>query len=436
MNRTVGYAPVYALVLALLFATGNAATAPVPEPASRHSVLIAFCFQQLSCPTEEQRDLGNTPREFVAGPDGAYYGTTAYSNTILTGTFGNAPDAGGSVYRADPVTRTVRPLYQFTQGYYPASWLKLGSDGSIYGGYVHAQDGGFQWQSEGLFRLSSAGVFTIIHDETQHEGFSCNAPVQDSLGNWIGVTTNLHHTEEGANTIYEITPAGHFKILLTLGSGQTFGQYFNCPNYSPVLAGDGNLYGIINGNIDQSAFGAAYRLTPDGTVSIIHTFGPVGVGPRDPPSQPVTPLTVGPDGALYGVGQQPRLQEHGSGNFATFLYRMSLDGQVTYLGSFGWHGVIQDLGKLTRMPDGDFYERGMTFLPGRPFGEFLFRLSPAGFEHAAIDETPSTESGYSQLTRGFDNALYGSSVSDNESQPPGGKYGGGVIFRYVPPPVQ
>src|SRR6185437_14264916 len=258
MNGFWRYAFVCALTaMALLFAMGDVVAAPVNP-----QVLHAFCHPAEGC-TAEQDTFGFGAQGIVAGSDGAYYGTTAYSNTIHDEN-GNI-DAGGSVYRADPTTHKVSVLYQFPEGYYPTSWLKVGSDGNLYGGYRHAVNANADWLSDGFFRLSLDGELKIIFEETQVEGF-------------------------------------------------------DCPNYEPVLAADGNVYGIIMEHALGNT-GAIYRLAPDETFTVLYTFNDKTDG------LPMTPLTVGPDGALYGLARPDSVDwKHMT------MYRISLDGQFINLG--------------------------------------------------------------------------------------------------------
>ncbi|MBS0431088.1 MAG: hypothetical protein JSS21_01580 [Proteobacteria bacterium] len=381
------------MALALLFTTSHVIAAP-----ANPQVLHAFCHPSRQC-TDAQDAFGFGAQDVIAGPDGAYYGTTYYSNTIRDEN-GNL-DGGGSVYRADPLTGIVSVLYQFPEGYYPAYWLKAGPDGYLYGGYRHAIHANAEWLSEGFFRLSLEGEFTIIRDETAFTGFACNAPVRDSLGNLIGITPNI---------VYKVTLGGDFKVLHKLAAG----QYFGCPNYEPALAADGNLYGVFVGSTGGNTSGAIYRITPDDAFTILHDFDAATEG------VPSTPLTLGPEGALYGVSLPYDAAKY-------TMYRMSLDGQFTNLGAFGPEkfSIAQ---KLTLMPDGYFYGSGRSY--GRRDDDILFRLSPAAeYTQLYVNPGVASNSSISMMIRGFDNALYGSSFYD-------GKYGGGVLFRFVPPAVQ
>jgi len=398
MNGYWRHAFMYALMAAtLLLTTSHLAAAPASP-----QVLHAFCDPSNHC-TDEQAVLGHGAQNITAGPDGAYYGTTYFSNTIVDQH--GYSEAGGSVYRVDPVTRTIRALYQFPWGYYPAPWLKVGADGNLYGGYTRT-DPVDSRKYDGFFRLSPEGEFKVIH-EARYAGIACNGPVQDILGNWIGLTN--HFPSRLPAAIYKLSPSGAFKVLHTLAADQSF----SCPN-EPALAADGNLYGVILGSRGGSP-SAIFRLAPDEVFTILHQFDATNEG------TPATPVTIGPDGALYGV-----LFPHHGGQMDS-MYRLSLDGQFTDLGTFGskdW-SIIDE--KLILMPDGYFYGTGFDSYQA---DNVIFRLSPAGaytelYVFPSIDESMVI----SPLIRGFDNALYGTSLY-------GGNYGGGVLFRYMPPPAQ
>lgn len=397
MNAKWGYVFICAVIALTSLFTSNRVIAAPTNP----RVLHAFCNGGPPLCTDEQAALGRVPQGIVAGPDGAYYGTTTYSAYDF--------DAGGVVYRADPVTRKLSVLYQFSKDYYPTAWIKADLDGNLYGGYVHRIDESNKWLSEGLFRISPTGEFSVIVDETKYKNFVCNAPVRDSLGNWIG---SLPH--QGNNSFYKLTPGGGFKLLLTIPD-----HSYYCPTSEPVLAADGNLYGIVLGGVDGGT-GEIYRLAPDDTFTVVHRFfrGTDGV--------PVTPLTLGPDGALYGTLWLASTRV-GS------LYRMSPEGQYTDMGAFG-PANLSITAKLTLMPDGQFYGSARVVDPQHqhPDTDVLFRLSPAGEYTQLYVNTKNVYQGdyISTMIRGFDNALYG-------TDPYGGKYlGGGTLFRYLPPPMQ
>jgi hypothetical protein len=85
------------------------------------------------------------------------------------------------------------------------------------------------------------------------------------------------------------------------------------------------------------------------------------------------------------------------------------------------------------MPDGQFYGSARVVDPHHqhPDVDVLFRLSPAGaYTQLDVNNKNVFQGRYiSTMIHGFDNASYG-------TDPSGGNYYGGTLFRYVPPPVQ
>jgi uncharacterized repeat protein (TIGR03803 family) len=90
-----------------------------------------------------------------------------------------------------------------------------------------------------------------------------------------------------------------------LGSFAGCGPANNCaasddgahPLGALVLAPDGNLYGTTNGE-GTDGFGTIFRVTPAGVRTVVYNFSAPG-GPVA--CRPIGKLTVGADGALYGV---------------------------------------------------------------------------------------------------------------------------------------
>lgn len=276
-------------------------------------ILYAFCHPALDCTIEEEA-FGFISQDIVAAPDGNYYGTTRASSLIVDDD-GNI-DVGGSVYQFTAIAPTApRLVYSFPRGYYPASWLQVSADGSLFGGYSHLDKSDPASKSEGHYRLTPNGEFTIVRDEP-YAGFACNAAVQDGRGNLIGVTTTFPPDAPGF--VYKITPDGSLHVLHTL----TATQRFPCPHYEPVLASDGNLYGILTkAGSGAGSVNAIYRVGSDDSFTIVHEFSSQSEG------SPVSPLTVGPDGRLYGVliKQQPNKPSVTD----NYLYGAALDGQLS-----------------------------------------------------------------------------------------------------------
>jgi uncharacterized repeat protein (TIGR03803 family) len=110
---------------------------------------------------------------------------------------------------------------------------------------------------------------------------------------------------------------------------------------SPLVFGpDGNLYGVCE-DIGRRHAGVIFRVSPDGGgLTVLFEFA-------DSPARSPAGLTLGSDGLFYGVTRW-RQQDYNFG----FVYRMTLDGEVTLLqGPLPWSPD----GPLLESSDGQWY---------------------------------------------------------------------------------
>jgi uncharacterized repeat protein (TIGR03803 family) len=215
----------------------------------------------------------------------------------------------------------------------------------------------------------------------------------------------------------------------------------------PLLqASDGNFYGTTAAGGGYRCFdvdnfcGTIFRLTPDGTATVMHAF-------RGPPSDgwsPTGPLIQGRDGALYGLTTQG-----GAYDFGTF-YKITLDGAYTVLHSFGASpsGGKQPLGSLVEASDGNFYGTtssggGAVHCTTHPMSECgtIFRITPAG-QHTVLHTFGSTPGDGAtpngSLIQTSDGNFYGTTAVGGDLSclpfaqtfPP--IYGCGTVFRMTP----
>ena len=196
--------------------------------------------------------------------EGNFYGTTM-----------NGGGAGrGTVFKltADGV-ETILHVFDQIDGQSPAAGLTIGADGAFYG---VTPAGGLQYGTGTIFRITSDGQLTVIHEFTGGDGSN---PYGELLlgkdGNLYGTTLSGGGT--GLGTIFKITPAGILTVL----------HNFAGPDGASPLAGliqtsDGNFYGTTAG---RGAFysGTIYKLSPAGVLTTLHSFsGTDGEGCRPP----------------------------------------------------------------------------------------------------------------------------------------------------------
>jgi uncharacterized repeat protein (TIGR03803 family) len=122
--------------------------------------------------------------------------------------------------------------------------------------------------------------------------------LQGKDGNLYGTTSQ--GGPAGHGTIFRITPDGTFSVLHPFTDAS-----IECRFPGLVQATDGNFYGVGWGAND-----VIFRLTPDGTFTVLYTF-PGGWRPSQ--------LLQGSDGNLYGT-----TRDDGSGHFLGTVFRFTL----------------------------------------------------------------------------------------------------------------
>ncbi len=173
--------------------------------------------------------------------------------------------------------QTPTVLYSFLNGSsdaaFPTGNIVQGRDGFMYG--VGAASGRGANNTGAVYKISPAGVESVF--------FNFPAQFPDCIsGLTLGTDGNFYGTCEMTNSspgnIYRLTPAGVFTDLHDFTNGGS--------DLPPIQASDGNFYGVVAAGI--------YKMTPAGVFTMIHTFA-------SPDVQPISNLTQGSDGNLYGT---------------------------------------------------------------------------------------------------------------------------------------
>ncbi len=203
----------------------------------------------------------------VAAADGNLYGVTAKGGAINAGT----------LYRLTPAgVRTVLHSFSGWDGMQPGG-LIAGADGHLYGFTVLGGAG----NAGTVFRLTTAGSFTSLASVPGGaEGSEPVALAYGADGHLYGVT-GFGGTED-SGTAFRVTTAGTYTRLAS----------FTAAGGTPatlVAWSDGHLYGTT---VNTST---VFRLTTAGVVSVRASFvsGQQGINPRV--------LVAGPDAFLYGA---------------------------------------------------------------------------------------------------------------------------------------
>lgn len=250
--------------------------------------------------------------------------------------------------------------------------------------------------------------------------------VQGTDGNYYGV--GITGGNNAGGSIFKVTPAGNASRLYAFCATAPC-QDGKGPN-GLVLASDGNFYGTVfrGGSRDS---GGVFRLTTDGTVSILHSFC-TGAGPCTGGVHPVGELIQGSDGALYGTTSQ------GGSHNGGVIFRITLAGEFAVLYSFCSQpncadGVSPNAG-LVEATNGSFY--GTTLSGGANGPGTIFRLSPAGklsTLYSFCAQLSCADGAYprASLMQGSDGNLYGTTSSGGMT---GGACGDGCGTIFAVPP--
>jgi uncharacterized repeat protein (TIGR03803 family) len=213
------------------------------------------------------------------------------------------------------------------------------------------------------------------------------------------------------------------------------------PRGGLVLGTDGNLYGTTcNGGASMGqgrlglGYGTVFRVTTDGNLSTLVSFNGING------ANPLASLVQGDDGSFYGVTCTGGTNRN---NGAAF--RVSPNGKLEVLHSFGgtdgwdngirktqklqqWQGCGIPLAGLTRSQDGNLY--GSTSYGGFDYGT-IYRMTASGeLTYIFVFDRTNGEMPAAELAQDGDGNLYGTTQYGGTN---GFDRGGfGTVFKINP----
>lgn len=291
---------------------------------------------------------------------------------------------------------------------YPQSDVKLTVDkaGDIYG---TSSGGGSTGMGNGaVFEFSPTGTESILYNFTfGNDGANpASSPVlEKKTGNLYGVTA--YGGQNGDGDLYKLAPDGTLTVLYSFGTGND-GQY---PSEELLEDKQHNLYGttFLGGT---SGYGTVYKFAPNGTETILHNFAGGSDG-----EYPSCALIEDASGNLYGT---TNANSGASGNGTVF--KIATDGTFTTLYAFqgGQDGVAPWSLAMDKM--GNLY--GTTYHGGAYSKGTIFELTAGGTE-TVLHSFGSVANDGAYPVEGptiVGNILYGTT-------PYGGAEGDGTVFK-------
>jgi uncharacterized repeat protein (TIGR03803 family) len=246
----------------------------------------------------------------------------------------------------------------------------------------------------------SAQTYTDLHSfKCATEGCYPQYPAilaQGRDGNLYGTSWWGGTAQYGA--VFKVTPSGALTTLSNLDCAGSAG----CTPYSGLFLGtDGNFYGA-NYEGGQYGYGNIFKITPSGTLTVLHQF--TGIAPDW--SAPWAPPVQGKDGNYYGTAA------------AGVAYKITAAGKFSVISNLIPAAVS---GPLIQATDGYFY--GTSNNGGAHSCGVVFRMSAAG-AMKTIYEFDYTHGCYpfAPLVQGTDGNFYGTTAY-------GGSAGEGVVYK-------
>lgn len=283
----------------------------------------------------------------VIGPlrevGGVLYGTTYFGG-----------DEGGGTLFSLTFDGTFTIIHEFGGGspnpILPYTGVTLGPDGLLYGTTMM----GGKDNKGTIYRVATDGSgFTVLHEFNGGNGMNPQGTLVVGTDGMLYGTTIIGGSND-YGTIYRISTSGAHEVLYSfpsLGSFNSEGLATNATGAYPrsglTLAADGNLYGTAYRGA-EFGHGSIFRLTPDGQLSVFYAFR----GPSFDGSKPLSAVTQDASGNFYGTTEWGGYLHIYGGS----AYRISPDGTFTLLhgfsglntvdGRYPYAGVLPAHGKL------------------------------------------------------------------------------------------
>lgn len=269
---------------------------------------------------------------------------------------------GGTVFKLD-TSDTETVLYKFngsSDGQYPAGGLLRDKAGNLYG---TTQYGGSPGNGT-VFTLSTTGTETVLHSFTGYPSDGAyptyTSLLRDAKGNLYGVTEEGGASNEGM--VYKLSPNGTLTVLHNFIGGTRDGCY---PYGTPAMDKNDNLYGTTR-QCGSHHHGIVWKVSSKGTETVLHNFA----GGSSDGAGPYTGVIMDATGNLYG-------DTYGGGTYGLgTVYELNTKGALTLLHSFAGYPSdgANPMGGVIRDTKGNLY--GTTLMGGNIGCGTVWKLTP------------------------------------------------------------
>jgi uncharacterized repeat protein (TIGR03803 family) len=163
-----------------------------------------------------------------------------------------------------------------TDGQDPEGALVAASDGNFYGTTKVGGPLGYGT----VFRITPAGIETVLHTFSYTDGSEPAGTLTNASDGLLYGTASAGGSS-GGGIFFKIDTAGTFSIVWNFGAGNDAAG----PDTGVIQARDGTFYGTstLGGSIricdnGISGCGTIFKVTPDGTETVLYDFGFGGNG--------------------------------------------------------------------------------------------------------------------------------------------------------------
>jgi uncharacterized repeat protein (TIGR03803 family) len=229
---------------------------------------------------------------------------------------------------------------------------------------------------------------------------------QSRGGNMFSSAGNFWTNQAGA--AFRVTPGGTLTVVHRFTAPGATGPWGGL-----TLATDGQYYGT-NKDGGQYGYGNIFRMKQGGGLTVLHAFNAAdhGAGCSHPYAPPIESVA----GDLYGTAT-------GDGSFQGCVYRISKSGQFKVLHSFDYWSGAGPFGPLVQ--GSDFYFYGTTNYGGAHEHGTIFRISSTGAYKVLFEfDGARGASPEGRMIEGSDGNFYGTTI--------GGGTDYGVVFKITP----